>query len=495
MGARMKRYAYLAHRWLGVALCLFMALWFFSGVVMMYVGYPKLTQAERLAALPELDAARCCADMQRWLAATGRAEAPSSVRLTTVAGQPRLMLGYGRTGVLALDGATGRAIAPIDAGAALASARAFMPGARASYVDLVAEDAFSHSRGLDAQRPLHRVGMDDAAATRLYVSARTGEVVRDADVAERGWNWVGSWLHWMYPFRGGALERFWTDIVVYTAIAATALALLGMLVGIWRWRFSGRYRSGSRSPYREPWMRWHHLLGLLFGGLTLSFIFSGLMSMNPFKVLDSGAPKVAQQGRWRADYFALPAGQALQRLAEAGFAARELEWRVVDGAGYFLAWDGQGRTRLLAAGAGPGRALPFEAFGMAQMRALGGALMAPRRIVEARVLEQYDNYYYSRAAHTMTGGGKRLPVLRLKFDDPQDSWLYLDPSSGAVVRQLDARQRAGRWLFSLLHSWDWAPLLARRPWWDAWMLAISAGGMLISVSGIALGWRRLRRRA
>ena len=38
-------------------LCAFFAMWFVSGVVMMYVGYPKLTQAERLAHLPPLRSA------------------------------------------------------------------------------------------------------------------------------------------------------------------------------------------------------------------------------------------------------------------------------------------------------------------------------------------------------------------------------------------------------------------------------------------------------
>ncbi|WP_246884322.1 PepSY domain-containing protein, partial [Pseudomonas protegens] len=33
----MKRYLYLWHRWLGIVACLFMALWFISGVVMLYV--------------------------------------------------------------------------------------------------------------------------------------------------------------------------------------------------------------------------------------------------------------------------------------------------------------------------------------------------------------------------------------------------------------------------------------------------------------------------
>ena len=73
------------------------------------------------------------------------------------------------------------------------------------------------------------------------------------------------------------------DIVIYISIVATILTLLGMFVGIWRWRFSGKFKTGARTPYREPWMRWHHIVGIVFGVTALTFIFSGLMSMNPFE--------------------------------------------------------------------------------------------------------------------------------------------------------------------------------------------------------------------
>lgn len=494
----MKRMLYLLHRWLGIVLCLFMAMWFFSGVVMMYVGYPKLTSSERLAALPVLDASRCCAALPDILAAAGRAENPGGVRLTSVAGAPRVVLSYGRSGVVAVDGASARRIDAVSAADALAAARAFMPGIPASYRELLAEDAWTHSRGLDAHRPLHRIQMADAQSTVLYVSGRTGEVVLDATGIERAWNWAGAWIHWLYPFRGGTVDRYWTDIVIYTSIVATLLALLGMLVGVWRWRFAGRFRSGSRSPYRETWMRWHHLFGLVFGVMTVTFIFSGLMSMNPFKVLDSGAPRLEQrlsrQDRWQARRFELSPQQALNRFSANGFSARELEWRVVDGMGYFLALDGQGRSRLLAANAASGDAQPFEAFDMAQLQALGSALFLESRLIEATVLMEYDTYYYSREPHTMGGGVKHLPVLRLKFDDAVASWLHLDPSTGAVINQLDSHRRVGRWLFAFLHSWDWLPLLERRPLWDIWMIALSVGGFAISLTGIVIGWRRLRRK-
>jgi len=263
---KIKRALYLTHRWLGVILCLFMAMWFFSGVVMMYVGYPKLTSAERLAALPFLDAENCCVPLRDAIAATGNTDAkksPRAARLTSVSGAPRYVFTFDQNTRLAVDARTGKKVEGVSAADAVASARGFMPNTGAEYIGLVSEDAWTHSAALKPYRPLHHVQMQDAAGTTLYVASNTGEVVRDATRIERNWNWVGAWIHWLYPFRGGALDAQWHDIVVYTSIVGTVLALVGMVVGLWRWRFNGQYKTGSRSPYREGWMRWHNIVGLV----------------------------------------------------------------------------------------------------------------------------------------------------------------------------------------------------------------------------------------
>ena len=80
------------------------------------------------------------------------------------------------------------------------------------------------------------------------------------------------------------------------------------------------------------------------------------------------------------------------------------------------------------------------------------------------------------------------------FDDPAATWLHIDPYSGTVIEQLDQRRRAVRWVFKMLHSWDWLPLLQRPPLRDGLLLAFSAGMLLIAISGVLLGWRRLRGR-
>ncbi|MBU0891969.1 MAG: hypothetical protein KKH21_13970, partial [Gammaproteobacteria bacterium] len=40
-------------------------------------------------------------------------------------------------------------------------------------------------------------------------------------------------------------------------------------------------------------------------------------------------------------------------------------------------------------------------------------------------------------------------------------------------------------------SWDWLPLLERRPLWDIVLIVLSVGGAVMSVTGVVIGWRRL----
>jgi len=46
----------------------------------------------------------------------------------------------------------------------------------------------------------------------------------------------------------------------------------------------------------------------------------------------------------------------------------------------------------------------------------------------------------------------------------------------------------------MLHSWDWRPLLERRPLWDLAMVLLSLGGAALSLTGVVIGWRRLGRK-
>lgn len=488
----MKRLLYLLHRWAGITLALVMALWFLSGMVMLYVGYPKLTPAEQLQGQAVLTAGPgCCVPLAEALAASGLRE-PTQWRLMRIGGELRYVFGDGRKAAAAVDARSGRRVPPTDAGAAVASAAEFAGGAPVHWLGEVQEDAWTHSRALDAHRPLQVVAVDEPDGRWLYVSSRTGEVVRDASRTERTWGWVGAWLHWLYVFRGGALDAWWTDIVIWLAIAGGVLALSGSVVGVWRWRFGTPYKTGSRSPYRAGLMRWHHLVGLTGGLLALTWVLSGLFSMNPWKLFTANGAKPDRiafaGGPLRAD-DAPAAAHVLAQLSADGQAPRLLEWRRVAGQPVVLVQTA-GASFLVDAS---GRRLPPRP--EATLEQAAARLLPQARIISREWLQAYDAHYYARESHTMTGHRERpLPVLRLRFDDPAAHEAVLDPATGSLVQLTNRPQRAERWLFAFLHSFDLPVLLNTRPLWDAWMLDFSLAGLALSLTGVVLGWRRLRHK-
>lgn len=507
----MKRWLYLVHRWLGIALCVVMALWFLSGIVMMYVGYPKLTPAERLAGSPPLPLQGCCVSLAKALDAAGFAPAvpphdtrgPKSGprghspaldtwRLTSVAGEPRYVFAdSGRQ--VAVDARTGQRVTSVSAAAAVAAARHFVGGAPARYVGQAQEDPWTHSRALDAHRPLHAVDVDDLASNRLYVSSHTGEVVRDASFIERTWGWLGAWLHWLYVIRGGALNPWWADIVITLSLAGTVAAVAGVIIGVMRWRFRGRFKSGRRTPYAGVIARWHHILGLVGGVLCVTWVFSGLLSVNPWKVFTAPGAQpnhAAYAGGPLLPSLAPPAAEVLARLQARGIQPRELLWRRVGGVHDVVAMSVDS-VWVVDAGQAYEDALPPT-----RWRAAAQALLPGANIVHEQRLTAYDHWYYTREPHTMTGHSERpLPAWRLRFDDPHRTWVTIEEKTGAIVHVSDNRRRIDRWLFAFLHSFDLPQLLSMRPAWDAWVIFFSVVGLGLSLTGVVTGWRRLRRKA
>jgi len=70
--------------------------------------------------------------------------------------------------------------------------------------------------------------------------------------------------------------------------------------------------------------------------------------------------------------------------------------------------------------------------------------------------------------------------------------VHLDPFTGDVESSSDQAQRVGRWLFSFLHSWDLPPMLQAGAWRDAVLILLSLGGLALCMTGIVIGWRRVR---
>jgi len=486
-----KRWTYLVHRWLGIGGCLLMLLWFVSGMVMLFIGYPKLTPGERLAALPTL------ADARGWQALSVLPDAvrqePERIVLTTLRGEPAYVVRSGAN-MGAWSALTGQALPPVSAQLAEVSAAQFAGGPAFVGAMPLDEDRWTHSRGLDPHRPLYRVGVGGAQSGDVYVSSRTGEVVLDAPRLQQRWNYVGAWLHWLYFLRMQSVDPVWTWTVIVLSALCTVAAVSGGVVGIWRWRFRGQYRSGSKTPYQEPWMRWHHLIGLMASAFVFTWIFSGLMSMNPLGVFSNSRASLdvaRYQGEVPADagVIAQPAA-VLAAVHTPQFVPVEIQWRRIGGELFAVALDGNADSRVVTERGG---ALHVSTAFDADWLQGRVAAMSDARLRRFTLLQAPDAYFYPRAAEAMNGAAvRRFPVAVADFDDAGATRVYVDLATGDPLLTMGKRERVGRWLFSFLHSWDLPALLRQQNSRLVVLLLLSLAGTALCATATVIGYRRLR---
>jgi len=479
-GHRTARVLVYTHRWLGIVSGVLFVVWFVSGLVMMYARMPELGAAERLARLPEINPA--------FIRTVPPAPAEGDITrlgIGTLEGRPVFRVtARGRTELTFGD--TGDPVPAVDADQALRIARRFVSNVSDVHYDTRLTDADQWSFGVRGRMPIHRIAVDDPAGTHLYVTENGGEVVLKTTASGRFWGWTGAVLHWLYfaPLRRNA--ALWNEVIVWLSIAGTVTCLVGIAWGVWRLAPLRGYRLRDHrqwSPY-AGWMRWHHYAGLIFGIVTTTWIFSGLLSMDPWDWHPSTAPTREQRARVAGGSIAV-SDLSLEKLRKAidAFAPhhpKEIEITRFRGHYYAAANDG------------------IVSFDEPQFGAL--EQLAPDLVVGAANtamdgvpiegvswLDDYDAYYYDRDR------ALSLPVLRVRYADPQKTWLYFDPKHGTIARKEERLTRLNRWLYHGFHSLDFPFLYYKRPLWDIVVIVLSVGGIALSATTLSASWRRVRR--
>ena len=466
----------LWHRYLGIASCLLFATWFSSGIVMMYAEMPSLTPEERTGALPPLDAGRINLSPQDAVARAEIGTTPlQSVTLTSLFGRPayRIRVQGGLVTVFADDG---RVAGEFTWEESVPSVRPFLQAAATPWrmvVVLNEPDQWTLDGAFEALRPLYRVAVDDRQGTVLYLSGVTGEVVLKTTSRSRALAWAGAIPHWLYLTAIRRHAEFWRQLVIWIAGVCCITSIFGITVGLVRFSPWRRYRS----PY-EGTKLWHHWSGLAFGVVTFTWVFSGMLSLDPVPFNRGSRPTAGQRQAFTGGPLVLSAFQlSLVKSTQ----ATEIGFLQVGGEPFYIVSDRPGKTVFLD-GAGA-VAPPFpEAF----LLEAAGRTVPDARIVEATRLAGYDAYFYDREWR------KPLPVLRVKFDDPRKTWLYIDPARGAVMSRFDRSSRLNRWIYHGLHSLDFPFLWRYRPWWDVVVILLLGGGLALSVTGVVMGFDRVR---
>jgi uncharacterized iron-regulated membrane protein len=465
----------ITHRYLGIAMSVPMLVWFLSGIVMMYVRYPHITEMERLRTLEPIIWQACCRFGESVI------DDHAQVLLAEVenrAGEPVLRIRSADDLDTAVDLVQGTPI-QMDADRARAialSAAQRLTGRLSPLIDAEQIDGDQWTIGLAAAAPLFRFAFGDADRTEIYVSSRTAQVVLWTTSTQRFWNWVGPIPHWLYfaSLRGHVV--LWSQILIWAAMLGTFLTVLGLYLGI------AQIRSRTDfSPYRG-WLHWHHVAGLLFGIATFAWVFSGLVSMNPWGFLAERSDHDTQRRLegpmplWREVRSSLDMIRKQRNVDAVSVVSAPLGGQL-----YWLAKQENGtRTRLDAAGVvAPVKDSELAA---AAQRVAGSA-----EIFEQGMLAEEDSYYFQQT------DAFELPVYRVILNDEDHSRYYIDPKTGGLLQRVDRNGRWYRWLFGGLHRVDFAPWIRARPIRNIVLLNLLMGGLSLAVAGAYLAAARVRR--
>ena len=297
--------------------------------------------------------------------------------------------------------------------------------------------------------------------------------------------------------------------MVWTSTLACVLAGIGMVIGFIKLRWTRPFKWSTAIPY-AGWMRWHYITGMVFGVTTLTFAFSGLLSMEPYEWTNAEGLALERDvfTGGALDFAAFPKVEpAVWSHVTEGRGIKEVAFTRIQDAAYYVVrptpaadveakrrerlhqpYDVTGRAeqdRLLVAA--DTMDVRHEPFSEESLVARLKTAMPDVPIVEQQMLTAYDDYYYSR------GNVTPLPVLRVKFGDPMQTWLYVDPAMSQPLALVHRLNRVERWLFNGLHSLDFSFLYNSRPLWDIVMLVLLGGGLVSSFLGLYLGIGRMRR--
>jgi PepSY-associated transmembrane protein len=466
----------VTHRYLGVAVGLLMLGWFVSGIVMMYVAYPELSQTERQRVLGPIPwQAISALDKQKFTdgqpVQAVQIEALLGTPMVRVKpeGQPFIINDLRTGGLPEIDATKARAIA-------LDAARRII-GTNAPIVtsESIQQDQWTVAEDYDNDRPLYHFVFADPARTNLYVSSATGAVVLWTTRPQRFWNWLGAIPHWLYFTRLRSNGPLWSQIVIWTSILGGFLTALGLYIGILQ------FTPGRGSPYRG-WHYWHHIAGLFFGVVALAFVVSGTLSMNPWGFLEGrgGNERLRLAGEplpWSAFRDSLAALKANPPPGDIVI----LMSAPLNGKLFWLVARPDGTIDRFAEDGTPA---PIREADLAQA---AQRLAGPNAIESQGMMNAEDDYYFG------LGDKPSLPVYRVILNDAEHTRYYLNPKTAGLLQKVDSGRRGYRWLFDGIHRLDFFAWLRVRPIWDAILISLMLGGGALTATGSYLAIWRIKR--
>ena len=106
--------------------------------------------------------------------------------------------------------------------------------------------------------------------------------------------------------------------------------------------------------------------------------------------------------------------------------------------------------------------------------------------MQIELMDHYDNYYAS------LNDKYELPIYRISAQDKESSRIYISPTTGET-RYYSLNGRVKKWLYPFCHNLRSKFFSEHSTVRLVAMLTLVLGGLVVSVTGVVMGWRYLKR--
>lgn len=472
----------LWHRWLGIFACCLFMLWFATGLILHFVHFPELSSEERFAGLKPIAFESVRLSINEAIYSLPYFEHITKAKLVMLGNRPVYVFNHDQH-VNSIYADTGEVLQAISASTVLAIANSHaeqrhLDIGKITYATLDDVDQWTVSNGLDAYRPLHHIHINDDQKTELYISDVTGEVVRDTTHFERAWNYAGSIVHWIYPTFIRKHWAIWNWLVWTLSLIALIGAITGIVLGFVRLRWN---HVKCISPFHGMHYL-HHIGGIVVSTFLLTYIFSGWLSMDHGLLFSTNEITAIQRQTLAGGKINWQQFSSINASLTKG--AKQFEWIQLAGKPYIIATFDHDSQKVfgqkILSQTGIHNNFPLSTFTAQSMHLLTGANCAIPVLVDKK-----DDYLSATAK-------PNTELLRIICDDADKTWFHVDGSNAQLIEKIDQSRRWYRWLYSGLHTLDFAVLENHSMLKTFLVISFCFLGFIFSLTGVVLSWRRLK---
>lgn len=475
----MKTFFIKLHRILGSILSLVFVIWFVSGFVMIYSGFPHASKKKSFERQETLGKYKHL--IQDYKEDT---IAPQYLKLEIHHGKP--YYSYKKQWI---DATTLSTVASFST-SAIDSLILTDYGASITSKEILTDfDSWIPWEHFQDYFPIHKYYLNDDKKTEVYLSQKTGKVVQETTARKRWFARFGAIPHWFYYKSLRLKQDLWATVVIWLSAIGCIMCLSGLIVGIYRsrkWRKAKKRGLFGFSPYKKKWYKWHHIVGLTFGFFVFTFVFSGMLSMMSIPNWLLPIDKTINYSKiWREEACDFSKHQlsvqellANKKLAD----AKTIEWRQIDSIPYYLVYKEYQKPLLIDARV-PRKELEQKIFSINEIKQIAA--------------RKFQDHQYSLEKLTTSDGyytQLKNPLAKLRFQDANKSWLYIDLHNPDFTPSLNKSRRLRRWLYRGLHTFNF-PIFEKMDWMRKTLLIlVSILGTFLSISGLVLSYKYIRRK-